>query len=1056
MPILKQLAHRSLLLLCRTVTIRTQDTLCTDHKKATLVLIYSISIGVTQRLSIASPLKHQWMLSVHQALVPSLQGFLSFRRPPQCLTRVWRLQCRARHDDSHATATPPSLPKPAARAAPAHQKALFPVEVLEYIRNHEPTVKEEEISAIQESAALHIGSANRRSPPRKALDRALSIFLPSFARRKVDLSHTNALRWQDNSQELKEPATTIFRDVDGLRRILLDYLQNVEPLFSGGFDEQALLLALQNTFSGDALNLLEKAGNDVTDVVSWVWVFSSEKVDLAIARYVALAADVRKTQHGRIPKFVPLQLLRAEDVSAYALKEFVKSILADLQSCLDVEEYTGWNGVTRVSLVVRLLRHARQVAPGSLEDVAVIIKHLFSDYYTVHPRELESPESQRLCHIFNRFLSLISLAPPKTPFNAYPFQQNAQLNVLRLMFAFEPQLYLLREGYRALIAVQLLHHKTPHERAWAEAKSLSWPPWRKIKSGIERDLEFPGKESRVIKLLRRMQEAGYTLGDWEKSAGVLAGWDTDRSPTIQTRGILMRQRRPWLLAMPWRSWLMSQDSQIADERRSTDAPILWAARIRATRTTREAWASFRSYEKAHQNFTPHYAPYFAMLDKLLASAVRPGATLEWNHLPGDIKESFGVSNNLRELIYIDTDVPSSDEFYQRMLQASIKPGGDLMANLLKHSSSLEAGFTYIQDSRWSEITKDVLRNAEKYPRTIVRDSLNKLPIHTLAAFVYLLCRSAPSNVLTFRNCGSFNVVPRRLRGSDDNEITSFAYATQLLLAADVSDIRVWNGLLHGTAVGFEKYLIQKGVVLGTAWWRRMRLFQWLEKMHTDLHLNLESFRHQAKILQLMLEHVDTRIPPEKIGSLAKATFVEAVYGRKLNEFLPSRDKHLQVVPDVEDLKQLVRVLVSLYDSKGLLALLRWVNEHAGTFRSMDRGLRFEPQNAVDGVATDRHQTLPTHLVDVLCAVRLFLDRNIDWSASRADREVGDGTFHSPIHSDPAVLQQARDFCGVLGWPSDKDVVAFFADNTAWVNKVQRAAEMMARRNSGSSNKPVRE
>ncbi|OAP65411.1 hypothetical protein AYL99_01383 [Fonsecaea erecta] len=843
-----------------------------------------------------------------------------------------------------------------------------------------------------------------------------------------------------NNQKADEQSTTTFRSSTSLRKLLLDYLQNVVPLLHGAQDDERLLSALRTTFPPDSLRSLEELGYDIADIASWAWVFSSDNVDLAFARYIALAREVRESGRGRIPKFVFLQLLRAENLSPFALKGFIKSILADLQVCSEAKEYFGWSWVTRVCLVVRLLRHARSAAPECFEDISVIIKHLFSDYYSVHPRSLEGPELLRLSHIYNRFLSLISLAPQKAPYSAYLSQQNAQLVLVRTMFAYNPQLLLTREGYRALIAVQLLHPKTGPERAWAEAKSLSWPPWRHIKSGIEQDLEYPGKESRVIKLLQRMKAAGYSHGDWERSAAVLAGWDTDRSPTIQTRAILMRQRRPWLL------------SRSQEENESCDPPELWAARIRATRTKREAWASFCSYEKSKPASQAHYQPYFAMLDKLLSSTVEPGSTLAWKYLAGDVKEPFEVSANPREVIYVETEVPSVDEFYEHMLRAGVKPGGHLLASLLNYTVQVETGFGYIQASRWDEVTKDVLRHAEKYPSSVIRESLNKIPKPTLAAFISLICKSGPEDPLTFRDIGRMDFTTDQLVKRNHQDVPALTYASQLLFAAGVTDIRVWNAFIEGASVSVRKSPTSyKGAASRAAVWRRLRRILSPEEMHLDIHPDLHTFRHLTTILHTMLRDVNMRIPSENLGSLAKTTFVRAIYGRMAKAFLPGSERSLLVVPDLEDLKLMIDVLVSTHDTHGMLALLKWVNEH--TIKFGPKNLQSEPesQNKVHETAQER-AFASSPLDDILCAIRLFLDSGRSRSPNSSDTE-GDGVrFESPLEGDARIIQQAREHCRELRWPSDDEVGLFLAREVKWVERVRRTAELTARRKAMANRK----
>ncbi|KIW27978.1 uncharacterized protein PV07_07670 [Cladophialophora immunda] len=994
------------------------------------------------------------MLSVHRVRLPIGRPLASSILQTQFRTRAAQYQHQIQRYGSHAEGTGAAPPRPAAPDFLAHQHALFPTEFSEfseYIRQDGGSYLsgsqnlEEEAGHNTDQIELDLNrqpkqSTNRplhRSPFRRRLDQILSLFLPSHPRRnRVDLSYTNALHWQMNNRKLDEQSNTTFRSSTSLRKLLLDYLQNVAPLLHGAPGDEKLLSALEATFPHESLRILEDLGYDVTDIASWAWIFSSDNVDLAFARYIALAQKVRESGRGRLPKFVFLQLLRAENLSPFALKGFIRSILVDLQICSEAKEYFGWAWVTRVCLVVRLMRHARSVAPECFEDISIIVKHLFSDYYNVHPRSLEGPELLRLSHIYNRFLSLISLAPHKTPYNAYLSQQNAQLALVRLMFAFTPQLLLTREGYRALIAVQLLHPKTGPERAWAEAKSLSWPPWRHVKSGIEQDLEYPGKESRVIKLLQRMKAAGYSHGDWERSAAVLAGWDTDKSPTIQTRAILMRQRRPWLL-------LRSLNRQ--EENESGDPPELWAARIRATRTKREAWASFCSYEKYNPPSQAHYQPYFAMLDKLLGSTVQPESTLAWKYLAGDIKEPFEVSANPREIIYVETEVPSVDEFYEHMLRAGVKPGGHLLTSLLNHAVKLESGFGYIQASRWNEVTKDVLRHAEKYPSSVIRDSLNKIPKPTLAAFISLICKSGPEDPLKFRDIGRMDFTTGQLIKRNHQDVPALTYASQLLLAAGITDIRVWNTFIEGASVSVGKSPANyKGAASRAAVWRRLRRILSPGEMYLDLHPDLDTFRHLTKILQIMFRDVNMRIPSENLGSLAKTTFARAIYGRMTKAFLPGLERSLLVVPNINDIKLMISVLISVHDTYGLLALMKWVNEHAMTLEPPSLQSEHEPQNTVHEIAQDKPFN-PSPLRDMVCIMRLFLEGSRLRSTSSSNRE-GDGVrFESPLSRDPLIVQEAREHCQALEWPSDDEVGLFLAREVKWVEGVRRTAELTARR-----------
>lgn len=896
---------------------------------------------------------------------------------------------------------------------------------------------------LYQAEARNTDAGDRRSFLRQKFDDLIANFLPSHVqRKKADLSLFNALEWEENVGKFEPSTKPTFRSSTPLRSILLDYLRHVEPLLddssvalSSPDASPQLISALQSTFTEDKLTTLAQIGHDVADVASWSWIFSSQNIDLAACRYAALAQDLRDSGRGRIPKFVLLQLLRAANVSAFALRKLLQTTLTELQTCKDAKQYIGWSWITRVCLVVRLLRHARRVDPDCFDDITSIVGHLFAEYYVVQEGPLRQPERQRLSHIFNRFLSLLALPTLKAPFNAYLLQQNAQLALVRLMVAFKPQLPLTREGHRALIAVQLLHRKSGHERTWAEAKSPSWPPWRRIRSGIEQDLEYPGKSSRVMKLLRRMNEAGYTHGTWEKSAAVLAGWDTDRSPTVQTRAILMRQRQPWNLA-PGKS--------VVPDGRSNEDAELWATRVRATRSRREAWASFCAYEKSTESSRKQYQPYFAMFEKLLVRTVTADAALESGFVPGDVKEVFEDSPNPRDLIYVEKDVPSVDEFYDNMLRAGIYPGGSLLGELLNHAPNIEAGLTYIQDSRWDEVTKDVLRHAEKYPPATIRHTFNRLPVPCLAAYIWLLARHGNDAQPAFYWNNSFFDKATGQSRSSKRMISPLMYSWRLLSVAGTTDVRAWNAFLKGAlecirdvkALSKESSFVfgDDRAIKNELWRRLWRQFH-PESQALDIHPDLEFFRHLTGIISILIKDVNNRrlrLPAERLGSLAKSTFLRAVHGQDITTFLTSPATPILVVPGASELRLLIRVLVSIGDIDGLVALLKWLNTHSSTFARMNNHCRSDTETIPP---SDRDHDLPP-LRPALCAIRLFLAGS-PAPTSEADDNIW---FQTPFSVDPARVEEARTQCEALGWPTDEEVQLFVAREGDWMERLARTAE----------------
>jgi hypothetical protein len=297
----------------------------------------------------------------------------------------------------------------------------------------------------------------------------------------------------------------------------------------------------------------------------------------------------------------------------------------------------------------------------------------------------------------------------------------------------KPVLPLTRKGYRAVIAVQLAHKKTTEERQSAELKAPSWPPWKEERLGIDAQRGNEGMFSRAINVLSQMKEAGYSHHLWEELSSVLAGWDTDRSPTVQTRSLV---------------------NQAGTLSRTRDVDpnhyAIWVARIRATRTVREAWACFLAYRD--QNLPPKAAIYAAMAEKLIyrEKTVKRGSDQTSSALPGDGREVHPEPASARDLIYVQTEPPTSDDFLDQMLSEGIRPSGRFLALLLQSAYTLRSGLRYLQSSDLADDQITALctawyqpseRTAKHVNETQHIKALQSLPDFVFASFIKLLCSS---------------------------------------------------------------------------------------------------------------------------------------------------------------------------------------------------------------------------------------------------------------------------------------------------------------------------
>ena len=188
---------------------------------------------------------------------------------------------------------------------------------------------------------------------------------------------------------------------------------------------------------------------------------------------------------------------------------------------------------TIVVMVIRFLRHARNVLPEACVSItAMLTKHVNGQRSGSPTASRKPPPIARLTFLYNSMLSLLALPSSVSPFLSTSAQQRAQYNILRTMNEFDPPLAIDREGYRAVIRVQIANKKTSQERDWAYLKARSWPPWKEDKDGndVEKGPEYG--MSQASQVMKQLEEAGYAVHPWELSADILAGWDTDRSPYV--------------------------------------------------------------------------------------------------------------------------------------------------------------------------------------------------------------------------------------------------------------------------------------------------------------------------------------------------------------------------------------------------------------------------------------------------------------------------------------------------------------------------------------------
>ncbi|KAH7095053.1 hypothetical protein FB567DRAFT_543430 [Paraphoma chrysanthemicola] len=468
-------------------------------------------------------------------------------------------------------------------------------------------------------------------------------------------------------------------------------------------------------------NLLKREHFTTSSVEAWAKCIVEPKSHVA--------ASVFQPDNEAPPWFLLLLFLRRRHMTAFAFGVVLRHI-----GCRAKAQPLVWG--TLKLLMVRLLRHARELWPESITWIASFFARESNALFGNERREPLPPRlNMDLTRFSNSLLHLLSLPTSTNPILSALHQEKAQFRILQFMARCDPAIVVSKIGFRAIARNQLAHPKTPSEREWAELKGPSWPPWKEDRTAMDEDKDYHFGASRASKILHRMYEAGYMGQSWEEMVELYAGWDTDSSPTIQTRTSL------------------PQDSSHARNGKGL-ANLVWAARVRTTRTRREAWACFLAYEASQMTVSQQV--YLAMFEKLVypesKRQLRPKAQDDLDEemkleersdeskddlLPGDMKESVSDSVSPLHQVYISEPVPTVNELYHRMGAHNIQPSGRLLAFLLETEPSFERFIEILESTKeqYEGAIGHLLSGQHGKDSAVVG-----LPDFLLTAFIKSICR----------------------------------------------------------------------------------------------------------------------------------------------------------------------------------------------------------------------------------------------------------------------------------------------------------------------------
>ncbi|KAF2685932.1 hypothetical protein K458DRAFT_365130 [Lentithecium fluviatile CBS 122367] len=461
----------------------------------------------------------------------------------------------------------------------------------------------------------------------------------------------------------------------------------------------------------EEITVLRSRGYSAVDVEKWSSCLLNPKS-------VAAAAIFKSDDH-LPPLFLVSLFLRRKHMKMTALGIILRHIDARRQS-----EPIAWH--TLQILIIRLLRHARIIWPQSIPWIAFFFSTEATRIFEEITRNRPGPPKflREVTHFSNTMLSLISLPTSVHPLMDSVHQQKAQFQILQFMQSCDPAIVVTRDGFRAVMRNQLMHSKTRREKEWAALKGPSWPPWKEARTAMDEDKGYEFGASRASRILHRMYEAGYDSHTWEEVAQIYAGWDTDLSPTIQTRTTLPRF-----------------STQYSDQ--AMLKTLLWAGRIRTTRSQREAWACFLAYEASGAPTAPEV--YFAMFEKLHYPEVDAHAAAQQDPsksgedekrglLPGDMREVQPDPKSPLHLVHLGEMIPTYDQLFHRMTEKGLRPSTGLLAFLVETIPDFSAVLRLLEAHK-GDFNGGVAmlltgRLSEKSP----------VPGYFLGAFITFLCR----------------------------------------------------------------------------------------------------------------------------------------------------------------------------------------------------------------------------------------------------------------------------------------------------------------------------
>ncbi|KAI1210228.1 uncharacterized protein F4807DRAFT_73525 [Annulohypoxylon truncatum] len=463
----------------------------------------------------------------------------------------------------------------------------------------------------------------------------------------------------------------------------------------------------------DRFHILKTKGWSKEDIDQWIWILSGEDGDDQVQR---LASTKRPT-----PIFLVSILSRSDarihkaetllSLMVYASRRHFHINIQLPNHTLDLRNPKMVMTVTQFLLFLRrLVKHVQRLWPRSI----VTLARLTAKYIQRMPSNVDANNFHEKCRIFNTAIQLFKKPAVIQPVTNMEYNWRAQKFLLAMSDNLEKPLIINKASYRAIREVMIGLKKSKTEKAVALRYTKSWPPYRQDFDGLDAKRTADDDYSRSVRAGILMREAGYPDDDYDKALDALGGMGAG-SPTVQTRGLPPKEQK--------------------GDDEAQNFLTRWAATIRATRNSQEAWKVFNEFN-SQTSESPNAQVYAEMFIKLHAPLIHRESTV----LPGDAREAFPIYDaNYTEYELARLSPPSVSELYDRMVNHGVKPEGQCLHTLLTNAGSLGEATRYLHDSGLDPVSISALALFKRAHYEVLR----KIPLLVFRSYIQLLCKLQP-------------------------------------------------------------------------------------------------------------------------------------------------------------------------------------------------------------------------------------------------------------------------------------------------------------------------